>query len=109
MRRRTVFAAPFVIVAAGCGGRTYVNPPPPRSIPIEECRALTEGAPCKATRDPNGQRDASYCSIEAENPKCGLQGYSCNIGPDDAYVWHPVILTSNECPAPPVELGPAGS
>lgn len=102
MRRRTVFAAPFVLVVAGCGGgRTYRNPPPPREIPVEECRAIIEGSTCTRDRDAEGIRDDSYCSVKAENPKCGLQGYSCEYQDGGTYAWKAVALTSNECQATP--------
>lgn len=101
MRRRTVFAAPFVLVVAGCGGgRTYRNPPPPRQIPVEECRAITEGAACQGTRGADEQRDAHYCSVEPTDPKCGLQGYQCTYQDGGTYVWKAVTLTEG-CSATP--------
>lgn len=102
MRRRTHFAAPFVLViAAGCPGPTYRNPPPPRQIPVEECRAITEGAACKGMRDADGA-DAHYCSIEATDTKCGLQGYECRATEANAYAWKAVTMTEG-CPATPTE------
>jgi len=105
MRRRTTFAIPFVmIVATGCPGPVRTNPPPPRHVSAEECRALKEGNLCQGVRDGNEQVDPHYCSVESTTPTCGLQGYECTAGANNTYAWK--ADTKEACPVAPTPSEP---
>jgi hypothetical protein len=106
---RRSFAAPFVLVIAGCGSKSPPgvengvvvetrNPPasvanPPAPVPtVEECRALSNGTECPSHLV--GKR----CSVET-NDECGIQGYECVEATPGKLTWQAYVSTCN--PPPP--------
>lgn len=72
MRRRTRFAASFVLVVTGTACKSESsrtsNPPGREARTKEQCEALKEGTPCTA-----GDR----CDVDNG---CGLNGFECRDG-----------------------------
>jgi len=79
IKRKTSFAAPFVLVAAsaaaGCGGghkaeAPHENPPGPERRSPDECAKLQAGAACHQDHD-------GACSVPNETG-CGIIGWDCS-------------------------------
>ena len=91
MRKRTQFAAPFVmVVATACSGGSarppHKNPPPPKDPTAVACDQHKEGDACQT---------GYSCQIEAKGG-CGPSGFTCTDGK-----WVKVMATCN--PPPPEE------
>lgn len=100
--RRTHFATPFVLVAvAGCPKSTHsnppgpaANPPPPKLMSIDDCKAVQVGATCSY--------EYGECSIGPEDIHCGLQGYDCKETAPGTFTW-----TETKLACPPAAAEPA--
>ena len=93
IQRRTRFAAPFVLVAASCGGPAiaHENPPGPERRTTAECEGILPGSKCKPEYD-------GACAI-SNDTGCGRIGFDC-IDENGVFVWKEQV---HQCdgPSPP--------